>query len=249
MKNLGIAIAIIVVCSIIAYMGFRPSVTTDAEANGNIAPDHTQADSITPPEDVDALLKAAKAYDFKIAIPLDVTPVQPVIYGDADAPIVIEEFSSFSCPHCATFHRDMLPRLKKRLMDSGLVRLHAYSFIRNVQDLEATMLVYCQDNEEGRKRFRKALFNGQEQWLGADYQQSLRLIARVGGMDDAAYEACVSDQALQDKLAASLKVFNERLSLDATPYFRMSEIVVKGARDESYFEQRIRHLLSSTKVQ
>ncbi len=43
--------------------------------------------------------------------------------GDPNAPVTIVEYASLSCPHCATFHTQVLPALKERYIDTGKVRL------------------------------------------------------------------------------------------------------------------------------
>ena len=43
--------------------------------------------------------------------------------GNPDAPVKIVEYASFTCPHCATFHLDVLPNIKEKYLDKGLVQL------------------------------------------------------------------------------------------------------------------------------
>ncbi len=54
---------------------------------------------------------------------------EPTIYdddrilGSPDAPITIIEYSSLTCPHCASFHKDTLPQLKEEWIKTGRARL------------------------------------------------------------------------------------------------------------------------------
>ena len=43
------------------------------------------------------------------------------VIGNIDAPITIIEYASMSCSHCASFHNDTLPDLKKEYIDTGKV--------------------------------------------------------------------------------------------------------------------------------
>ena len=36
-----------------------------------------------------------------------------IVLGKEDAPVTIIEYSSLSCPHCAVFHKDVLPGLNR----------------------------------------------------------------------------------------------------------------------------------------
>ncbi len=45
------------------------------------------------------------------------------ILGAADAPATIIEYSSLTCPHCASFHRSTLPQVKADWIETGKARL------------------------------------------------------------------------------------------------------------------------------
>ena len=42
-----------------------------------------------------------------------------LVIGSRDAPITFVEYSSFTCPHCATFHKVVFPTLKEKYLDTG----------------------------------------------------------------------------------------------------------------------------------
>src|SRR5688572_24593498 len=44
-----------------------------------------------------------------------------IVTGNADAPVTIVEYSSMTCPHCAAFHKEVLPELKKKYIETGKV--------------------------------------------------------------------------------------------------------------------------------
>ena len=52
----------------------------------------------------------------------EIKPIAEMVQGDLNAPIEIIEYASFTCPHCATFHADVYPKLKINYIDKGLVR-------------------------------------------------------------------------------------------------------------------------------
>ncbi len=43
--------------------------------------------------------------------------------GSRDAKVLVTEFLSLNCPHCARFAQQVLPEIKKNLIDTGWVRL------------------------------------------------------------------------------------------------------------------------------
>ena len=50
------------------------------------------------------------------------TTITEMILGSDDAKIEIVEYASYTCPHCATFHTEIYPRLKNEYIETGKVR-------------------------------------------------------------------------------------------------------------------------------
>jgi protein-disulfide isomerase len=165
--------------------------------------------------------------------------LDPVVYGNEDAPVVIEEFASLTCSHCAHFHSDILPEMKKEFLETGRVKLHWNSFIRNEQDLRATQLIYCQEDNTKRQQFVKAILQSQEQWAySTDFVNNLRVMAQVGGVSNADFDACIADKSLEDKLIAN-REYAIGKGLDSTPFFAIGAESIKGARDIGMFRAAI----------
>ena len=59
------------------------------------------------------------------------------VLGKAEAPITIIEYASLTCPHCAHFEVDVLPKLKEKWIDSGKAKLEMRAFPRDEADLRA----------------------------------------------------------------------------------------------------------------
>lgn len=252
MKNLIILFAVVGVLSLIAanyYAGGNISVAQEATTSALVAdaPATSAANDNAHTNGLDIDTLKAKASDKTIAptVPEGAVDVKPTIYGEADAPIIIEEFASFSCSHCVSFHREILPEVKKALVDTGLAQIRIYSFVRNNADVSATMLLQCQDNNKQRMGFNNALYNGQEQWTGAsDINEALKTIATVGGMSAEAFEVCMTNEELEKQVISSRQWFDKQVGVNATPYFRIGSEVVKGARSVENFVTAIENELA-----
>ena len=125
---------------------------------------------------------------------------EPAIYdddrilGSPDAPITIIEYSSLTCPHCASFHKDTLPQLKEEWIETGRARLVYRHFPFDGLGLRAALVANCM---EGNLHFvfLDALFKGQEKWARSqDPIGSLARIAGLAGMDKATFDRCIADQ-------------------------------------------------------
>ena len=49
--------------------------------------------------------------------------VPDMTIGDANAPVTIVEYAMFTCPHCAVFNQEVLPKIKANYIDTGKVKL------------------------------------------------------------------------------------------------------------------------------
>lgn len=165
--------------------------------------------------------------------------IEPIIYGKTDATLTMLEFASFTCSHCAHFHADILPDMQKKYIDTGKVQLHMNSFIRNEQDLRATMLVYCVEGNEMRQNFVKAILKSQEQWaFDTDFTQNLRVMAQVGGVSNEQFDACMANKELEEKLIKN-REYAIGLGVNSTPFFTINGQSLTGARDIESFSALI----------
>ena len=137
--------------------------------------------------------------------------------GRADAPITIVEYASLTCPHCARFHAETLPTLKKEFIDTGKVRLVYRDFPLDRLALAAAMTARC----AGRERyfgFIDTFYARQESWArDSDPLGALGKLARLGGMSQADFDACVKNEAVGDAVLKQRLTGQETFKVNATP--------------------------------
>src|SRR3712207_2764373 len=75
-------------------------------------------------------------------------PLGDVALGPADAKVTIIEYASLTCSHCAAFHRDTYPELKKRYIDTGKVRFVLREFPLDPLATAGFMLARCDGNDK-----------------------------------------------------------------------------------------------------
>ena len=115
------------------------------------------------------------------------------VLGKAGAPVTIIEYASLTCPHCAAFHKDVLPQLKAKYVDTGKVKIVYRDFPLDGRATLAAMVARCAPPER-YFGFLDALFRSQTQWGRAeDPKKALAQIAKVGGMGDAESDACMKN--------------------------------------------------------
>ncbi|MEA1675576.1 thioredoxin domain-containing protein [Nitrospirillum sp. BR 11163] len=163
---------------------------------------------------------AASAQTADAPVTIDVaSATSPRVLGDVKAPIVLEEYASFTCPHCAHFEEAFLPQLKADFIDTGQVQLVFHDFPLDQLAFAAEMAARCLPPD--RYTAAKGLiFKTQAQWEHADDPlKALQQTLRLGGMSDATFTACLSNKPLQDFITQSRLDASEKLGVDGTPTF------------------------------
>jgi protein-disulfide isomerase len=141
------------------------------------------------------------------------------IFGDPAAPVTIVEYASLTCPHCAAFHMETLPEVKKRLLDTGKVRLVFRDFPLDQLALRAAGLVRCAQPLQ-RPAMLTLLFRTQQTWARSnDPMAALDQIGRAVGMSEAATQACFKDQSILDAVIAQRLEAEQKFKVASTPSF------------------------------
>jgi len=148
--------------------------------------------------------------------------------GSPDAPVKIVEYASYTCPHCATFHANVFKDLKRDYIDTGKVHFTLREVYFDRYGLWAAMVARC----GGDLRYfgiSDMLFAKQSEWAGSQdpmqVVQSLKTIGITAGLDGAAIDACLNDQAQAEALIARFQVNMEADGVQGTP-----TIFVNGAK-------------------
>jgi len=151
----------------------------------------------------------------KLLAPTD----QDRMLGKPDAPITIVEYASLSCPHCAHFAADVLPKLKGKWIDTGQVKLILRAFPLDEPALRAAMVAQCAPPERYYPLV-EMFFQTQEQWvLAKDYRAVLERLTRLAGIGKKEFDTCLDDKTLEDKVTQSRLTAGTRLDVNATPTF------------------------------
>ena len=139
--------------------------------------------------------------------------------GEKNAPITIVEYASMSCPHCAKFHAETLPELKRDYIETGKVRLVMRDFPLDIFALKAAMLSRC----SGNKRyfaFVDVLFKGQKNWTRSkDPVKSLERIARLGGLSAQDIRLCLANKGLEEAILDVRLKAEQKYQVEETPTF------------------------------
>ena len=145
--------------------------------------------------------------------------------GRADAKVVVEEYFSLTCSHCAHFAKTVLPQVKSDLVEKGIVRLVYRDF--PLDQIALTAAAVARSLPEARyDAFIGALFASQDRWAfarGVDHNEELWKFAALAGMPRATFDATIADEALKATILAGQGEAAKKHKINSTPSF-----IIKG---------------------
>lgn len=166
--------------------------------------------------------------------------------GDADAPVTIIEYSSLSCPHCAQFHKDVLPGLKERYIDTGKVRMVFRDFPLNESAVDAAVIAHCSGTDR-YVGFLDVLFQTQESWSTTpDHRTALKQLGKLGGLSDEQMDGCLADETMVNGVLQSRLDGQNEHQVQSTPTFVIGDQTYPGSRDVDAFAEIIEPLLDGS---
>lgn len=155
------------------------------------------------------------------------------VMGKRTAPLMMIEYASLSCPHCAHFSNTVLPALKEKYINTGAMRYILRQFPLNESALKGAELLDCVGTQDPEKYyiFAKVLFDAQDKWaFDNNYMQGLETIAVVGGLSREQFQRCTSSTDRQMKILQAKKKANDELHIPHTPYIFIGNEAYEGER-------------------
>jgi protein-disulfide isomerase len=146
--------------------------------------------------------------------------------GPAEAKVKVIEYASFTCPHCARFHAEVFPQLKKDYIDTGKIRFEYREVYFDRFGLWAAMIARC----GGEMRYfgiAGMLFDQQKEWTAGEpmtVAENLKKIGRTAGLEDAAMDQCLNDKPTAEALIAHYQANFAADQIEGTPTFLINGV-------------------------
>ena len=99
-------------------------------------------------------------FSFKIDVNAE---IKRIVSGNKNAQITIIAYESLTCSHCADFHKDIYPQLKKEYLDTGLAKIEFRHFPLDMAAFNASKIAQCK-NDQNLKILEKLYLNQNELW-------------------------------------------------------------------------------------
>ena len=154
------------------------------------------------------------------AADIDTSSIVEMALGNKEAKVTVVEYASFTCPHCASFHKGPFKQLKTDYIDSDQIQFIYRDVYFDRFGLWAAMVARC----DGENRFfgiSDMLYDQQKDWIGggdpSEIAANLRKIGKVAGLGEDQLEACLNDNDKAKTLVAWFQKNAEADQVQSTP--------------------------------
>ena len=141
-----------------------------------------------------------------------------IVSGDEKAKITIIAYESLTCSHCATFHKDVYPQLKKDYIDTGLVKIEFRHFPLDVAAFNASKISQCNQNES--LKILESLYSNQQSWIKGstveEVNDNLKKFLKNEGFN-LDFEKCINNKEIEDFVLNDRIEGTKNFKVNATP--------------------------------
>jgi protein-disulfide isomerase len=155
--------------------------------------------------------------------------------GDADAAVEIIEYASLTCPHCRSFHKNILPEIKAQYIDTGKASLTVREVYFDQLGLYATALARCGGTAKSYNAFVDVFMNKQGVWnVGSSEAEivrgvsQLKQLAALGGLSEDRADICLQDNTFLQHLFDTYQIWARADSVEATPTLIVAGTKLRG---------------------
>ena len=144
--------------------------------------------------------------------------VKPIIDGNSDAKIKLVVFESLTCSHCANFHKNIYPELKKDFIDNGLISIEYKNFPLDIAAFNASKIAHCKN--DGNSDILHYLYENQRQWVkGSSIEDANKNIKDLIEKSEFGInvDECLADKSVEDHILEDRINGMKSFKVQATP--------------------------------
>ena len=141
-----------------------------------------------------------------------------IVSGNDNARITIIAYESLTCSHCANFHRDVYPLLKKDYIDTGLAKIEFRHFPLDNAAFNASKIAQCKQDQS--LEILENLYSNQKAWVKGstieEVNKNLKEFIKKKGFK-INYEECINDKEIEDFVLNDRIEGTKNFKVNATP--------------------------------
>ena len=144
--------------------------------------------------------------------------IKRIISGNENAKITIIAYESLTCSHCANFHKDIYPKLKKEYIDTGLAKIEFRHFPLDIAAFNASKIAQCKNDQS--LEILESLYLNQQAWVKGNTVEVINnnlkaFLENEGFKVD--FEKCVNNKEIEDFVLNDRIEGAKNFKVNATP--------------------------------
>ena len=144
--------------------------------------------------------------------------IKRIISGNVEAKITIIAYESLTCSHCANFHKDVYPKLKKEYIDTGLAKIEFRHFPLDIAAFNASKIAQCKTDQS--LKILESLYANQQAWVKGSTIEEInnnlkKFIENEGFKVD--FEKCINNKKIEDFVLNDRIEGTKNFKVNATP--------------------------------
>ena len=144
--------------------------------------------------------------------------IKRIISGNENAKITIIAYESLTCSHCANFHKEVYPQLKKEYIDTGLAKIEFRHFPLDIAALNASKISQCKDGQN--LEILESLYSNQQAWIKGKTIEEInnnlkKFIEKEGFKID--FDKCINNKEIEDFVLNDRIEGSRKFDINATP--------------------------------
>ena len=144
--------------------------------------------------------------------------IKRIVSGNKNAKITIIVYESLTCSHCANFHNDVYPQLKKEYIDTGLAKIEFRHFPLDSTAFNASKITQCKQDQS--LKILETLYSNQQAWIKgntiAEVNNSLKSFIEKEGFN-LDFEKCINNKEIEDFVLNDRIEGTKNFKVNATP--------------------------------
>ncbi len=144
--------------------------------------------------------------------------IKRIISGNLNAKITVIVYESLTCSHCADFHKNVYPQLKKDFIDTGIVKIEFRHFPLDMAALNASKISQCKQDQG--LEILNSLYSNQKDWLKGntveDLNNNLNIFIKKEGYN-LDIDKCLSNKEIEDFVLNDRIEGTKNFKIDSTP--------------------------------
>ena len=144
--------------------------------------------------------------------------INRIVSGNKNAKITIIAYESLTCSHCADFHKNVYPQIKKEYIDTGLAKIEFRHFPLDLAAFNASKIAQCKSDQS--LNILESLYSNQQAWVKGntidEINNNLKNFIEKEGFN-LEFEKCINNKKIEDFVLNDRIEGTKNFKVNSTP--------------------------------